>query len=212
MNLDDSISDFHRNIVIKFDIKNIACLNNIFKCYFWSKFMTLENISISILSELFLVLKLAKCPCLSVIPTDLTVRIIEHMWTKLTCADTCHNIIKIYSYFVVANDFPNDDDFAAFLNHDNMITNNPDEYCEENKILTPMNDTDKLKTNIAEHDISICSICQETVKKGEKYIILKCKHVYHADSNCCLGDGKSIYTWFDRSHKCPNCNTDIVII
>ena len=44
-----------------------------------------------------------------------------------------------------------------------------------------------------------CTVCLETFQKGEKVIILECKHSFH--SNCIL-------RYFHSNNKCPHCRRE----
>lgn len=206
------MSTFRSEIILKYNITNVNSLHSVYRCWLPFKTSGIENVQITSLYELFLILRLINCHCLDVIPVDLVINgLLPHLWTRMNCNDTCGNIIAIYNYYILMRRYPTDDELNTFLENEASILEDPGDYCNEHKITIPVRKVNTLKIDIAKNDDSVCTICQQNVKSGEKYVTLSCEHIFHADTECCLGNNQSIYTWFEKSHKCPNCNKDIQI-
>jgi hypothetical protein len=56
-----------------------------------------------------------------------------------------------------------------------------------------------LKLNV--YNETVCSICLENFENDDNVRLLRCHHVYH---NECIKE------WFERSSKCPLCNTNVI--
>lgn len=206
---DLSMNDF-QSVVLRIGISNPNVLSNVFRLWFFMNiFSPTEQNSIEDLCELFVITQLTVCSCLYSIPTNVLLNIVKYIWTSMNCPDSCVTIIMIYEYYVIMNMFPNDEELNMFIQNRNQIENNPNQYCIDNTRATPLKNIDKLKVKQASSDLAICSICHDTIKKGNNFIELPCKHVFHADN--CLEEKKSILTWLKISKKCPNCNMVIEI-
>lgn len=56
-----------------------------------------------------------------------------------------------------------------------------------------------LKLNV--YNETVCSICLENFENDDNVRLLKCHHIYHDE---CIKE------WFERSSKCPLCNTNVI--
>lgn len=62
------------------------------------------------------------------------------------------------------------------------------------------NAVDSIPTYKAEGEIGDCSICQETIKKGDTFRRLPCSEtVNHCFHQTCIDP------WLERNNTCPNC-------
>ena len=88
-----------------------------------------------------------------------------------------------------------DDPMADFASNIHDIMNGP-------SISTPS--TARISTYKAEADIGQCTVCFETMKKGEVVMRLPCQaevsHAFHK---------KCVQPWLEKNNTCPNCRSRI---
>lgn len=53
---------------------------------------------------------------------------------------------------------------------------------------------------------NVCAMCMCDLEEGQYcYILPKCKHIFHADSDDCIGNGKTVKSWMEENKVCPIC-------
>ena len=71
-------------------------------------------------------------------------------------------------------------------------------------IIIPNNERKEIEfTSNPEYIGEICSICVECVENVETMAVTGCSHKPHVFHKTCIA------IWIKKSHKCPNCRTDM---
>ncbi len=87
----------------------------------------------------------------------------------------------------------------------------PEGYHEKDKVLVPTLNLDKLSPIVKDTFVSEnCSLCQTEIGFHSFYKIPPCNHIFHADTEHCLGES-NIITWLSNHKQCPNCKTIVSI-
>lgn len=149
------------------------------------------------------------CTCLQLPMNEMTTICLTHILSDFKQNPTCPMLEQVYLYYMSEKQLPTVDQFADMLRNDLLINHNPENYCEEKRLLVPTPNLDKLQSFQNEEKGLICSICQEPIQIGAAAFNLPCGDKFHA--SFCMGNDQSIITWLQKCKRCPNCNQEIHI-
>jgi len=123
---------------------------------------------------------------------------------------SCAHFSFLNQFYTIEHRYPTTiSEFTGYLRLMAQVEIDPNLFMNmETHSKNPVNKTkiDLLRDGmcIAEEIEEICSICQESIKNGQKYIKLDCGHYYHSqDGECC--ENGTIFKWFETNNECPVC-------
>ena len=149
------------------------------------------------------------CQCLRVPPNQLTLESIEHILQVFRQCPFCPLIEEVYMYSSIEKRFPTLSELSDMMGNSSRLSHNPEQYCDEQRLLIPTPDIDKLTPFQSEEKDLVCSICQNPILPGTAAYSLPCGDCFHA--NACLDNDLSIVTWLQKCRRCPNCNQEVVL-
>ena len=125
---------------------------------------------------------------------------------------TCEETELCSQFYVINKTFPSKEEMIEFYRNILEFSHDPEEYYQKDKKHIPVSNLDKIQIKIYDEEKEeCCSICQENIIKGQKYIELPCGHMFHGDDKECLEEA-SIISWMEKEKHCPNCKTEIKLI
>ena len=113
---------------------------------------------------------------------------------------SCQDLYQLSLFSVMENRMPTEFEFLLYQTQyrmqslvDNGVLNvpQPQRQFEPYSLTTTIEQT--------------CCMCQEALLKDQKVIILPCFHIFHSQSNECVG----IENWLKTSTECPLCKKNI---
>lgn len=128
----------------------------------------------------------------------------------------CNTLRTAMELYILHNTLPTLDDIEKTLERMRSFYNNPEDFHQEDKVLIGVKNLDQVnyhvmdKNEFKSDDDLACSICQDDITDGQKYIKLDCRHMFHYSKEECL-EGGSILDWLKRNKHCPNCKTEVKI-
>lgn len=124
---------------------------------------------------------------------------------------SCTELPLIYEYYLLYKEVPSNEDMLEIQQRLYEFDRNPEEFHQKDKILVPTLNLDKLSPIVKDSPVDEnCSLCQSTIHTKPFYKIPPCNHLFHANSEDCLGDS-SIINWLSNHKQCPNCKTIVEI-
>lgn len=120
------------------------------------------------------------------------------LWVKTHAFDTIGSFEPVLEQLILE---------GITINCENIRTLTDTWLCS---VPTPVNNIDKLCTTLAPSDASICTMCQEDIKKNSPIYVLpcSCNSMFHASEEVCPS---GIKQWLYINNKCPVCRQEIVI-
>jgi hypothetical protein len=149
------------------------------------------------------------CQCLRISNTATNVNACEHILTEFKISPTCELIEGVLLYHMAENKYPNIEELAEMISNNITISQQPETYCQDKRLLVPTPHMEKLIAIKNEKNDVNCSICLDQIKLAGDMYQLPCGDCFHAGE--CLGGGQSILTWMDQCKRCPNCNQEIIL-
>jgi len=128
----------------------------------------------------------------------------------------CDRFYYLQQYYTIEHRMPSSvEEFLSFYRRSIMVLINPSSVLENDVIPRPVEDSKLklLKDNIFsfkdEKEEENCSICQDSLTKGQNVLKLDCGHFYHTDEKDCCETG-SIFKWFENNRVCPVCRKEVL--
>ena len=166
-------------------------------------------VTLSNIIDCFLCLKNRTCGCLQRFEYVLRKEATEHVLLVLKLPPECDLIQLTLEYHLLERRMPSIDDLNLMLSNREMMTRDPDYYCNEQKHALPTVGLSKIKATKATLE-DMCSICTDRIVPGASiYRLPGCGHIFHATAAECLDEGASIITWLQKNRQCPNCKAEI---
>lgn len=135
---------------------------------------------------------------------------IAHFLAEFGKTPTCAQTIASMEYHRIQHSWPSPqqlDDMIAL--RDRLAREMNFEQKEKASMPTP--NLDLLRAQTTDDSNAMCAICQEKISpKDLCYKLTPCNHLFHAQSDKCLGDC-SIVTWLKQNDKCPVCRQTIIL-
>jgi hypothetical protein len=154
-----------------------------------------------------------KCHCMYIYEDERCKSLIRHFFI-IGIDHNCNEVRIAMEFYVLNNNFPSLDEIESTSERMQEFYRNPEAFHQEDKVLIGVSGLDKLqilnmdRTEFKNDDNVVCSICQEDIIEGQKYIQLNCKHMFHYSNKDCL-EGASIINWLERNKYCPNCKNEV---
>jgi hypothetical protein len=139
------------------------------------------------------------------------ITILMYMWTHMAdipCESS--DVACCHTFMMISGRMPTIDEYNEYNTNLLSIEADPDRYCDEQRVKVATPGIDQMIPFTSTSSNESCSICLESIMVDSLIIRLpQCGHVFHAMEDDCLGAGCTIKTWLEKSHHCPNCNTDV---
>jgi hypothetical protein len=117
----------------------------------------------------------------------------------------------IYQYFLLHQQYPDEQELAHFINNIQSFMRNPEEFHAGDKQLVPALGVERIPRYTNEDKDAICCVCQDEIQVGQLVLkIPSCSHIFHAEGSACL-DGSCVLDWLARSNLCPLCKTKVEV-
>ena len=130
---------------------------------------------------------------------------------KRGCFYTCFILPFAYQFYILQKQIPTEEELQETIQNMAAFERDPEGYHEKDKVLVPTLNLDKLSPIVKDTFVSEnCSLCQTEIGFNSFYKIPPCNHIFHADTEHCLGDS-NIITWLSNHKQCPNCKTIVSI-
>uniref|UniRef100_A0A6C0BQY7 RING-type domain-containing protein n=1 Tax=viral metagenome TaxID=1070528 RepID=A0A6C0BQY7_9ZZZZ len=151
------------------------------------------------------------CGCLEQMTLERRILFLTHLCQTYPGQVTCGTINVYRMFYAAEGRLPTPLELVGFCNNTVQLMINPDQYCQDNKLLTPTPNLNQLPTRITQNANVNCGICQETiVADSEVFVIPGCEHEFHSREEDCLGTS-CILNWLRTNRKCPVCNQEVII-
>jgi hypothetical protein len=135
---------------------------------------------------------------------------ILHVWDSPNIQFDCNTVVQVYSYYATEKKFPDIDELRTFLTNVEAVSNEPDDYCADNRVCVATPNVDQLQVDQSTDGCcQTCTICtKDILPQTSIYTLSPCGHIFHAVKDQCLGDA-DIKTWLEKSTKCPSCQGEV---
>lgn len=100
------------------------------------------------------------------------------------------------------------EELSNYINNLYRVETDPEQFHQEEKLRFPTPNLDKL------HPVKCCKedncgLCMDEIKKDQECFQLNCGHIFHSDSDSCIGN--TIKKWLSENKSCPLCKREVII-
>ena len=129
-----------------------------------------------------------KCACLHVFNTGDILSSMEHI-AGINVDMDCESIILVHEYYVQESTYPTCEQLEAYIQRIALLQTDVERYCVDHEEKTPVQNLHLLQPEPC-NGPSFCCICQEDIPATTSVYTLPCGHVYHSNTDHCLGEGQ----------------------
>jgi hypothetical protein len=189
------------------DEKYLKTINHLWYTSTRGDFPSLDNIVENLYEN--------RCECTYAYDTQIVKNLLRHFFI-IGLKDSCNTVRIAMEFYVINNSFPSIEEIENTAERMDDFYNDPEAFHQEDKVLVGVKGLEQLKVHTMDtseyksHDDLACSICQEDIIQGQRYIRLDCRHIYHFHNKDCLEEG-SIINWLEKNKFCPNCKCEVVV-
>jgi Ring finger domain len=150
------------------------------------------------------------CFCLRQFPHADQKAFITHFLAEFGKTPTCRQTTASMEYYRIQRSWPSPQQLDDMIAQQERLLRDMN-FEQKEKAATPTPNLHLLRAQPVEEKDAMCAICQEQINpKDLCYKLTPCNHLFHAQSDKCLGDC-SITSWLEKNDKCPVCRQQILL-